>query len=165
MKQEVVDRRREMLSFHEQGLKVTEWVKLVASKFQMTEDAVKKDWSRRRSWIHLFVKLEDPISLVKKLISDNELLLLDAENLYDRADESREQLQLMWLRLKIHKERVGLLKEMGAFEPIKGDFEHKKRLHIEKLSEEHYPYRKGDRDREIREQALSRSNKSRAYFD
>ena len=45
MKEEVLDRRREMLSLHKQGMKICEWAPLVASKYQITEDAAKRDWS------------------------------------------------------------------------------------------------------------------------
>jgi hypothetical protein len=89
---EIYDRRVEMLSCYRQGIKVVDWAPLVASKFKISEDSVKKDWSRRRNWMHFFLKLEDPILMAKKLVSDNELLMLDADNLFVEADEPKIQL-------------------------------------------------------------------------
>ena len=154
-----------MLSFHKQGLKIADWAKLVAQKFQTTEDTIKKDWSRRRSWVHLFLKLDDPITMAKNLIADNEVLFLDAQNMFEQADDQRMQLQLMWLRLKISKERTNIFKEICAFSPIKVDFEEKARTHKQKIWDEKDPSRKGDKDHEIRQRALRKSSQDRAYFD
>jgi len=134
----MLDRRREMLSLHKQGMKVCEWAPLVASKYNTTEDVVKRDWSRRRGWMHHFFKLDDPIAMAKKLISDNEVLLLDAHNLYEQAIEPKIQLQIMWLRLKINREKINLLKEIGEYSSINElkqaiykDLEDRKRLDAE----------------------------------
>jgi hypothetical protein len=165
VKEEIYDRRSEMLSLHKQGMRVCEWAPLVASKYNTTEDVVKRDWSRRRGWMHHFFKLDDPIAMAKKLISDNEVLLLDAHNLYEQAIEPKIQLQIMWLRLKINRERINLLKEIGAFNPIKADFEEKVRDYKHKVRLEKDPSGKGDEDDRIRQAALNKSTRDRAYFD
>jgi hypothetical protein len=164
MKQEIYDRRREMLSFHQQGLKLVDWAPLVATKYKSTEDAIKRDWGRRRVWVHHFLRLDDPLDMAKKLVSDNEVLMLDADNLFEKADDPKIRLQIMWLRLKIFSERINLMKEMGGFEPIKADFEVKMRVHREKLCVERNPQLKGDEDHRIREAALRKCVRELPYF-
>lgn len=165
MNGELFDRRQEMLALHEQGFKASEWVPQIASKYHVTEDSVKKDWTRRRNWVHYFLKLEDATSLVKKLISDNEVLLLDATNLYEQTEEPKIKLQMMWLRLKIYHERVITLKEIGAFGPIQVEFKKQTREYTHKLDLEKYPYLKGEDDYRIRQEALKKSTQDRAYYD
>ena len=165
MKEEVIERRREMLAYHRQGLSVKDWAPQVASKFQVTEDAVKRDWSRRRIWIHLFLKFDNPIELAKNLLIENEDLSLDAQNLYEQIDDPGIRLQVMWLRLGINKARLNIQKEMGAFCQIKFDFEEKTRVYKQNVWDDKDPSRKGNEDYKIRKQALMKCLQDRAYFE
>ena len=164
MNDQLIDRRREMFSYHRDGLKVCEWASLVASKYNVSEEAVKRDWSRRRNWISCFFKFDDPIAMAKKLIADNEILMLDATNVYMQAEAPRIQLQLLWLLLKINHERANLLKDMGAFGPTQVHFEIKTKDHKEKLLLENNPERKGNKEYWIRYDALKKSERALPYF-
>ena len=68
MKKDMIIRRKEMLEYHKQGMKTSEWIPLVASKHNCSEDALKKDWGRRRSWIHQFMKIDDSKQLANEMI-------------------------------------------------------------------------------------------------
>jgi len=150
----MMNRRGDMLAYHRQGMKTTEWIPLVAAKHNCTEEAVKRDWSRRRDWIHHFMKLDNPVAMAKKIIYDNELLLLDAYNLYEQTEDPKAKLQIMWLRLKANREKRDFLSEIGALSHIRSDYEEKLWAHKKKLDQEKHPYLKGDEDQHIRAMAL-----------
>ena len=165
MKAELLKRRSEMLEFYRQGVKISNWAPILAQKYQINEEAIKRDWSRRNKWVHIFVKIDDPFLMAKKIVAENELLMSDAYRLFENSDDPRSTVQLMWLRLKIWKEYVSLMRELGLFQPLKVDYENKALLHKKKLDEERIPYLKADRDREIRKSALSREHDNLPYFD
>jgi hypothetical protein len=57
------------------------------------------------------------------------------------------------------------MKQIGAFEPIKGEVDHRTKIHNEELYNERWPQHKSDKDRQIREGALRQSSKEMAYLD
>ena len=159
MREDLADRRREMVACHMQGMKVSEWTPLVALKYKCKEEALQRDWSRRRSWIHLFLELEDPSELVQRIVSDHELLLLDTNSLFEQSEDPKMKLQLMWVRLKINREKKDFLKEIGAFDPIRAKYEQMKNDLITKINRERYPYLKGNEDQNIRNSALKKAGR------
>ena len=153
-----------MLKCHKQGLKLAKWAPILAKKFEISEEAIRRDWSRRHSWIHNFINLDDAFSGVKKLIAQNQLLVQDACILFEEADDPKNKLQYMWLRLKIWREQFNMMKDMGFFGPIRTNFEHKTLLHKMKLDEQRIPYLEAQRDRDIRKNALSKEHEDLAYL-
>ena len=165
MKNEIYERRLEMLLLHREGLTVIDLAQELAPKYNISEEAVKRDWSRRRNWMQDFVRIDEPIELVNKMIVDNEVLFQDSQNLYQQAESTSLKVQILWLQLKIQRERKSMLKEMGAFEPIQKDYNFKARDRFDELIVEREPYRKGEEDRKIRKRALDKWTQHRAYFD
>ena len=120
--EEMIARRTEMLNFNRSGMKPCEWIPLVASNHKISEEAVKKDWGNRRSWIRQFMKINDSQQLALEMLQDYEVSILDAYHLYAEAEDVKTKIQTMWLRLKIMKEKQDFLKEIHALEFIKVDF-------------------------------------------
>lgn len=120
--EEMIERRSEMLSLNRSGMKPSEWIPLVASNHEISEDAVKKDWGHRRNWIQQFMKINDSQQLALEMLQDYEVSILDAYHLYEEAEDVKTKIQAMWLRLKIIKEKQEFLKEIHALEFIKVDF-------------------------------------------
>jgi hypothetical protein len=119
---EMIERRTEMLNHYSTSMKPSEWVPLVASKYGISEDAVKKDWGNRRKWIQNFSKINDSKQLASEMLQDYEVSILDAYHLYEEAEDVKTKIQTMWLRLKIMKEKKDFLEEVNALEYIKVDF-------------------------------------------
>lgn len=120
--EEMIERRKEMLNLSRSGAKPSEWIPLVASNHEISEDAVKKDWGNRRNWIQQFMKINDSQQLALELLQDYEVSILDAYHLYAEAEDVKTKIQAMWLRLKIIKEKQEFLKEIDALNYIKVDF-------------------------------------------
>jgi len=165
MNKKIHERRSEMLRCYNEGLKVVEWAPILSSQFEVSEETLRRDWSRRHNWLHFFVNFDDSFLATRKLIAENEALVQDANALFEEADDPKTKLQFMWLRLKIFKEQVSMLKELGLFGPVIIDFEHKAKLHKRNLDEKMYPYLRAERDREIRKGALKNMHETRAYLD
>jgi uncharacterized protein YjcR len=92
--EEMIERRKEMLSLYRSGMKPKEWMPIIASEYNVSVDAVKKDWSNRRSWIHFFIDVDDTKELGLGIIREYENALFDADNLYEQAEEVKIKTQL-----------------------------------------------------------------------
>ena len=113
--EEMIERRREMLSLDRSGMKPSEWIPLVASNHEISEDAVKKDWGNRRNWIRQFMNIDNSKDLAVELLQDYEVSILDAYHLYEQAKDVKTKIQAMWLRLKIVKEKKRFPKRSPCF--------------------------------------------------
>ena len=120
--EEMVERRKEMLDLNRSGMKPSEWIPIVASNYEVSEDAVKKDWGNRRNWIQQFMKINDSQQLALDMLQDYEVSILDAYHLYEQADDVKTKIQASWLRLKIMKEKKEFLKEINALDFISVDY-------------------------------------------
>ncbi len=127
--EEMIERRTEMLNLNRSGMKPSEWIPLVASNHETSEDAVKKDWGNRRNWIQQFMKINDSQQLALEMLQDYEVSILDAYHLYEEAEDIKTKIQTMWLRLKIMKEKQDFLKEINALNYIKVDFRNQSNKH------------------------------------
>ena len=121
--EEMVERRTEMLNLNRSGMKPSEWIPLVASNYEISQDAVKKDWGNRRNWIQHFMKIDDSKQLALEMLQDYEVSILDVYHLYEGAEDVKTKIQTMWLRLKIIKEKQEFLKEINALDFIRVDFQ------------------------------------------
>ena len=119
---EMIARREEMLAFSKSGTKPSVWIPLVAEKYGISEDAVKRDWGNRRNWIGQFMNLKDSQHLTEEMLRDYEVMMLDAYHLYEEAEDIKTKIQTMWLRKTIIKEKREFLKEIHALDFIKADF-------------------------------------------
>ena len=154
--EQLLNRRRDMLRYDRLGIKPKDWIPLVASKHHTTEETVKRDWSKRKTWIRLFLKVDDAEALALDILFDYEVAILDAYTLYEQAEEVKIKIQTLWLRLKTILLKANYLRELGALEYVKSDYLEKVGEHKEEMLENKLPYLKGNRDREIRRRALSK---------
>ena len=70
--EEMVGRRTEMLNLNRSGMKPNQWIPLVASNHEVSEDAVKKDWDKRSSWMTNMIDLRNCGDLIRGCIIDIE---------------------------------------------------------------------------------------------
>ena len=78
--EEMIERRREMLSLNRSGMKPSEWIPLVASNHRISEDAVKKDWNNRESWKRNLIDLKNCGDLIRGCIFDIEKYSIQLES-------------------------------------------------------------------------------------
>lgn len=52
-----------MLFLNRLGLKPKDWIQEVAFKYKTTPEAVRRDWSRRKTWMKQILKVEDARAL------------------------------------------------------------------------------------------------------
>ena len=140
MDKELMNRRGDCLNHHMQGMKKSEWVPLVASKHNCSEEALDRDWTRRKTWIHYFMKIDNSKQLALEILKDYELTLLDAYHIFEEAEDPKTKIQATWLRLKIMKLKQEFLKEINALDYIKVDFRNQGRKHDVEMDPN--PYRK-----------------------
>lgn len=138
--EEMIERRREMLSLNRSGMKPSEWIPLIASNHKISEDAVKKDWGNRSNWIQQFMKIDNSQQLALELLQDYEVAVLDAYHLYEEAEDVKTKIQTVWLRLKIIRLKQEFLKEINALDYIKVDFRNQGHKHDVDMDPN--PYRK-----------------------
>ena len=152
--EEIFDRRMDMLFLDRLGVKPKDWVEEIAFKYKTTPEAVRRDWSRRKTWMRQILKIKDAEALALDILYDYEKALQDAYRLYHDADEIPAKIHALWARLRAIQMREKYLKSIGALDHISIDFEYEAGYHREKREEEKYPYKKGERDRDIRDMAM-----------
>ena len=87
--EEMIERRREMLSLNRSGMKPNEWIPLVASNHGISEDAVKKDWNKRGCWKRSLIDLKNCSDLIRGCILDIEKYSIQLETFVKNTkDES-----------------------------------------------------------------------------
>ena len=129
-------------------MKSSEFIPIIANKHQVSEDAVKKDWSNRPNWIKYFMNVEDTEKLAYGILEEYETTRLDAVNLYEQADEIKIKTQLLWLRLKITDRKYDYIKEIGVLQYLKSDYNDKIKEHNDDKMEKKYPGYKEKQERE-----------------
>ena len=77
---EMIKRRGDMTSFHKKGMKTNDWIPIVASKYGVSEDAVKKDWNKRPFWNKNMIDLRNCGALIRGCIFDIENYSIKLEN-------------------------------------------------------------------------------------
>ena len=151
--EQIFDRRKDMLHYSMLGLKAKEWIPMVASNHKVSEDAIRKDWTKRQNWIRILLKIDDPEALALSIIMNNEVALSQAYKLFEQAQDIKTKIQTLWLIIKTNQIRVNCFKELGVPCQVKFADENKSDNQQELLEEE-FPYRIGDKDRHIRTMAL-----------
>ena len=88
------------------------------------------------------------------ILYDYEKTLQDAYKLYNEATQTVNKIHCLWARLRAIQMREKYLKSIGALDHISIDFKYESDSHRERKEQEKHPYKKGDRDRHIRNMAL-----------
>lgn len=152
--EQVLSRRKDMLHFNRLGFKPKEWIPMVASKYDASEESVRRDWSERKTWMRMFLKIEDTEELALDILMNYEIVLGQGYRLYDMAEDAKTKLQTLWFILKSIEMKMNYLKDLGVLSQLQLDIREKVNESRRKLLEDEYPYMKGDRDRHNRTMAL-----------
>ena len=150
----ILDRRMDMLFLDRLGIRPWDWIQEISFKHHTTPAAVRRDWSRRKTWMRQLLKIEDAEALGFNILYDYEKAVQDAYRLYDDATSIADKVHCLWARLKAIQLREKYLTTIGALEQIRIDMQYTADSHQERKDEEKHPYLKGDRDRDIRMMAL-----------
>ncbi len=126
---QVLDRRRDMLMMNRLGVQPKEWVPVVASKHGANEEAVKKDWSKRKEWMKVILKINDVEALALDTLNHYEVTLLDSYKLFEEIEDPKLKIQTVWLRIKAIKLKEDFLRDLGALDYIRTDFRAKANKH------------------------------------
>jgi hypothetical protein len=152
--EEMFERRMDMLFLDRLGIKPKDWIREIAFKYKTSTEAVKRDWSRRKTWMRQALKIEDAEALALDILYDYEKALQDSFKLFNEAEKIPDKVHALWARLKAIQLREKYLDNVGALDQIRINFEYRSDYDREKKEEEKYPYKKGERDRHIRQTAL-----------
>jgi hypothetical protein len=143
-----------MLHYSRLGFKPKEWIPMVASKYDVSEEAVRRDWSERKTWMRMFLKIENTEELALDILMNYEIILGQGYRLYEMAEDPKTKLQTLWFILKSVEQKMNYLRELGVLRQLQFDIGEKVIESQQKALEEKYPYMKGDRDRHNRTMAL-----------
>ena len=144
---EISNRRREMLRLERLGVEPKEFIPSVASKFGVKVDAVRRDWSNREKWMKVYFRVEDARSLVLEHLLEHDVAQEETLLLISQEKNPKAKVQLIYLYLKILDRKTEIMKQVGAFEMLKCDYESKAREYARKLLEDVFPWMKGNWDR------------------
>jgi hypothetical protein len=97
-------------------------------------DAVRRDWSNRQKWMQTYLNEEDSKTLVLEILLEYDVLMQEASHLYEKEENPKAKVQLVYALLKILDRKTEILKQLGAFEKIKYDYESKAREHPQRLN-------------------------------
>ena len=154
---EMLKRRDEMLRLFSLGFEIKEITAKVASKYDVNQEAVRRDWSNRKDWMKNYLNIEDTRDLVLRMLFRLDINYEEACQLSDQETSFKSKSHMLSLKVQIEKEKRELLKYLGAFAVIKADFKNSVLEHIEKLFEEKYPWTKGNKDLFNSAMALSKA--------
>jgi hypothetical protein len=153
----ISNRRREMLRLQRLGVEPKEFIQSVAAKYGVKDAAVRRDWSNRSKWMKVYLRMEDAHSLVSELLLDYDVAQEEAHMLINQEENLKAKAQLLYLYLKIVDKKTEIMKQLGAFDVLKFDYESKANEHARRLLEEKFPWMKGNRDQINADMAIIKS--------
>ena len=95
-----------MLYYSRVGLKPKDWIPIVASNHGVSEDAIRKDWTKRKNWMRMLLKIDDPEALALSILMNNEVALSQAYKLFEQAQDVKTKIQTLWLIIKTNQIRM-----------------------------------------------------------
>jgi hypothetical protein len=75
MRLDILERRLTCLQYYFIGAKPSNWIPLIARRYNVSESAVSRDWSRRHDWLPKLAQLQPAETKVAELIKRLELTL------------------------------------------------------------------------------------------
>jgi len=129
MKEEIAERRKEIFSYYMEGTKCSEFAPIIAKKYDCTEDAIRRDWSRRREWMHLFVNIDSAKDLAYRLLMDYEVSIIDSYHLYEIAENFKDKMQAYRLRRELMKDKKEFFKDINVLTYIGVDYKRQGERH------------------------------------
>lgn len=130
--EEMLDRRVDMLHYYRLGIEPKVWIPEIAKKFGISEEAIKKDWSKRKDWMTNLIKVENAEDLAKSIFIDYEISILDTYRLHRSTEDPKTRIQALWARLKAIQLKKEFLREIGALDHLRFDFRLEARKHSKK---------------------------------
>ena len=134
--EEILNRRKAMLSYDRLGLEPVDWIPEVAEEFACSEEAVKKDWSERKRWMQTYLRIDDVENMALDILADYELALNDAMKLYNETEDVKLKIQTLWLRFKAIDMKMDYLREPGALSLMKREFSVRESVYRAKRDDE-----------------------------
>jgi hypothetical protein len=134
-----------MLYYDRLYLKDVDWIPIVAEKYDCSHEAIKKDWAERKKWMQTYLKINDVENMALDILLDYESSLWDAKKLYVEAKDVKTKIQTLWLRFKAIEMKKNYLKEIGAFNKIKSEYNILDELYEKDRHKEIYPPTESDK--------------------
>lgn len=115
------ERRKEMLTYHAQGLSPSTWIGAIAQKYGMSTDAVWKDWVRRDKWIPLIMHMEKNEEFVYEILFQMRAIRRSAWQVYRNAIENKNcnaAVAAIGQIIKVFVNEVKVLQSLGVLKKI-----------------------------------------------
>lgn len=103
------ERRKEMLSKHSSGLSLSENVKELSLKYNITRRALYYDWKIRKHWLPVILGLEDSETVFYELLDQHRELKRLALKEYLQADNSNARVGALRLLRDLNLDFIELL--------------------------------------------------------
>jgi hypothetical protein len=118
MKPELVDRRREMIKYHVRGIPSKQWIPLVSTQFNISEDRVYSDYRNIKRWLPEMISLKDSEAITNMVFTHLQQALNAAWQ--DRQTATRETTKLRCLELIgiLAQKYLELAQSVGRVEKI-----------------------------------------------
>ena len=142
---EMAKRRRDMLRYSRLGLPAKDFCGRVASKYGVSEEAVLRDWAKRKEWMKSLCAEEKNRSLALEMVLEYESDLEQISSLIEKEQDATKLIQLYHLKEKLRSNMKEFLFKLGAFDSVKFDLERQIAEKARKLFEKTYPWVKGNR--------------------
>ncbi len=126
MRQNILDRRRNLLNLRCNGVLLSEAVKSLSAKYGVSERQVYADWRCRSRWMSWFIDLDGGSEALRDILARHESIFSDASREYRRAQNDSARIGALRLMKDINLDvaeflvQADLLRRVETLEEVKG---------------------------------------------
>ncbi len=112
----VKKRRRELCTFMFRGIAMYRVKKLIAEKYDCTEETVMLDWKKRAQWLDTVfdVPIENPELLLMDILAEHQEIKRECWKLYHECPNENIKLGAMKQVMNVNHELLEMLQSVGA---------------------------------------------------
>jgi len=109
----ISERRKKMLKFHFRGIAATDWVPILAKDYGIGEDAIWKDWFRRKSWLAKVFDLADVADEINMNMVELMNVKEEAWRTYEKAENAQSKAAALKIVQRAITDKIGILQSLG----------------------------------------------------
>lgn len=120
------ERRREMIGLYSEGYRFSDFADQVAEKYNLNVKALGRDWDRRKHWLPILAKVDDPKLQVSKIVMRMRRIAEAAWQTYRSARKANNQNAMVGAvekLIRVSQHEVDIMQSLGILskEPEKID--------------------------------------------
>lgn len=113
MREELRERRKEMLKLYFRGVATTDWVQKLANKYDVAESTIYRDWRNREEWVDEVFEIGDVMSSVDANMAELSNVKEEAWRVYHKAKDYNKKIGALKTIKNSVKDKLKLLQSLG----------------------------------------------------